>query len=96
MKDFWVPSTQQLAELEAENNATRRGYLERRMMVEWAEEQARHNAEIQALNDSIKKQSDEIIAKGNEMTQKNTITQLMGKVMGDMTAESRRMVMKWR
>ncbi len=76
-KDFWVPTARQLTELEVENNATRQGCLEHRMMAKWAEAQARCNAEIQALNDSIKKQRDEIIAKGNETTQKNTIIQLM-------------------
>jgi hypothetical protein len=70
--------------------------MERRMMAEWAEAQAALNAEIQAENDAIKKQRDEIIAKGNETTRKNTITKLMGQVMGDMTVESRRMIMKWK
>ena len=55
-KDFWVPSARQLAELEGENNTMRRGYVERRMMAEWAEKQALRNAEIQAQNDAIKKQ----------------------------------------
>jgi hypothetical protein len=78
-KDFWVPSTQQLAELEAENNVTRQGYLECRMMAEWAEAQAICNAEIQAQNDSIKKQRDKIIAKGNEMAQKKYDNTVDGK-----------------
>jgi hypothetical protein len=64
-------------------------------MAEWAEAQVEHNKEIQAQNESIKKQRDDIISKGNETAFKNTITQFLGKVMGDMTAESRRMVMKW-
>jgi hypothetical protein len=64
-------------------------------MAEWAERQAAINAEIQAKNDAIKKQRDEIIAKGSDTVRKNIITKLMGQVMGDMTAESRRMVMKW-
>jgi hypothetical protein len=51
---------------------------------------------LRAENDAIKKQRDKIIAKGNETTRKNTITKLMGQVMGDMTAESRRMIMKWK
>jgi hypothetical protein len=66
------------------------------MAAEWAERQAAQNAEIQAENDTIKKQRDKIIAKGNETTRKNTITKLMGQVMGDMTAESCRMIMKWK
>jgi hypothetical protein len=94
-KDFWVPTARQATELEAETNTTRRGYMERRMMAEWAEVQATKNAAIQAENDSIKKQRDEIIAKGNDAARKNTITKLMGQVMADMTAESRRMIMKW-
>ncbi len=65
-------------------------------MAEWAEAQATLNTEIQAENDAIKKQRDEIIVKGNETTRKNTITKLMGQVMGDITAESRRMIMKWK
>jgi hypothetical protein len=65
------------------------------MMAEWAERQAAINAEIQANNDAIKKQRDEIIAKGSDTARKNIITKLMGQVMGDMTTESRRMVMKW-
>jgi hypothetical protein len=95
-KDFWVPNARQIAELDAETNATRRGYIERRMMAEWAEAQAVQNAEIQVQNDSVKKQRDEIITKGNETARHNMITKLMGQVMGDMTAESRRMVMKWK
>lgn len=62
--------------------------MERAMMVEWAEAQATQNAEIQANNDAVKKQRDEIIAKGKVVTRRNTITKPMGQVMGDMTAES--------
>jgi hypothetical protein len=65
------------------------------MMAEWAERQANANAIIKAMNNTIKKQRDEISAQGNETTRKNTITKLMGQVMADMTSESRRMVMKW-
>jgi hypothetical protein len=65
------------------------------MMAEWVEEQAKINAAIKATNDTIKKQHDKIIARGNESTRKNTITKLMGQVMADMTPESRCMVMKW-
>jgi hypothetical protein len=53
------------------------------------------NVTIKATNDTIKKQRDEIIAKGNESTRMNMITKLLGQVMTDMTSESRRMVMKW-
>jgi hypothetical protein len=65
------------------------------MMAKWAEGQAKINAIIKATNDTIKKQRDEIIAKGDESTRKNMITKLMGQVMADMTSESRCMVMKW-
>jgi hypothetical protein len=94
-KDFWVPTAEEILALEAETNSVRRGYLERRMMATWATRQAGRNAEIQANNDAIKKQRDEIIAKGNEAARKNMITSLMGKFLGDMTAESRQMIMKW-
>jgi len=94
-KEFWVPTSEELRELDAETNDIRRNYKERRMMAEWAEEQAKINAAIKATNDTIKKQCDEIITRGNDSTQKNTITKLMGQVMADMTPESRRMVMKW-
>jgi hypothetical protein len=94
-KEFWLPTTVQLALLEKESNDVRRGYMERSMMAEWAEAQAKINATIKATNDTIKKQRDEIIAKGNELTRKNVITKMMGQVMADMTTESRRMVMKW-
>jgi hypothetical protein len=90
-----VSTAEEILELEAETNSVRRGYLERRMMATWATRQAGRNAEIQANNDAIKKQRDEIIAKGNEVARKNMITSLMGKVLGDMTAESRQMIMKW-
>jgi hypothetical protein len=39
-KDFWVPTAQEIEELEAETNSVRRGYLERRMMATWATRQA--------------------------------------------------------
>jgi hypothetical protein len=48
--------------------------MEHGMMAEWAEEQAKINATINARNDTIKKQQDEIIAKGNKSNRKNTIT----------------------
>jgi hypothetical protein len=51
--DFWVPTARQISELDAEMNATRKGYMERKMMAEWAQEQTAQNAEIQARNDSI-------------------------------------------
>jgi hypothetical protein len=48
-------------------------------MAEWSEEQAKINATIKATNDTIKKQCDKImIARGNELTSKNTIRKLMG------------------
>jgi hypothetical protein len=65
------------------------------MMAEWVEEQAKINAAIKAMNNTIKKQCDEIIARGNESTRKNTINKFMGQFMADMTPESRRMVIKW-
>jgi len=73
-KEFWVPTAAQLSVLENKPSDVRRGYMERRMMAEWAEEQAKINAIIKATNDTIKKQRDEIIAKGNELTHKNMIT----------------------
>jgi len=57
-KEFWVPSAAQLLILEAEASDVRRGYLERSMMAQWAEEQAKVNATIKATNDTIKKQRD--------------------------------------
>jgi hypothetical protein len=65
------------------------------MMADWAEEQAKANVTIKVMNDMIKKKRDGLIATGNETTRKNMITKLMGQVMAYMTAESRRMVMKW-
>jgi hypothetical protein len=94
-KEFWVPTAAQLSALENEPNNVRRGYMERRMMAEWAEEQSKINVIIKATNNTIKKQRDEITVKGNESTRKNMITKLMGQVMADMTSESRCMVMKW-
>jgi hypothetical protein len=94
-KEFWVPTDHQLELLEDEANDVQRGYLERSMMADWTEQQTKLNATIKATNDSIKKQRDEIIDKGNESTRKNMITKLMGQVMADMTTESRRMVLKW-
>ncbi len=91
-KDFWVPTANQITELAAKPDLTLRGYMERHMMADWAEVQAKINAEIKAKNDTIKKQRDEIVAKGNE----NVITGLIGKVLADMTVESRRMVQNWK
>jgi hypothetical protein len=54
-KDVWVPAARQITELDAEMNATRKGYMERRMMAKCAEVQAAQNAEIQARNYSTKK-----------------------------------------
>jgi len=54
-KEFRVPSAAQLLILEAEASNVRRGYLERSMMAQWAEEQAKLNATIKATNDTIKK-----------------------------------------
>jgi len=70
-KEFRVPSAAQLLILEAEASNVRRGYLERSMMAQWAEEQAKLNATIKATNDTIKKQRDEIITKGNDATQEH-------------------------
>jgi hypothetical protein len=66
------------------------------MMADWAEEQAKTNAEIKANNDTIKKQHDKIMAKGNEAARKKVITGLMGKVLADMTVELRRMIQNWK
>ncbi len=59
------------------------------MMVLWAKSQALKNSEIQANNDTIKKQCDKIIAKGNEAANTNNVTKLMRQDMGDITAKSR-------
>jgi hypothetical protein len=95
-KDFWVPTAEQIDDLAVQADPTLHGYMERRMMADWAEEQAKTNTEIKAKNDTIKKQRDEIVAKGNEAARKNVITGLMGKVLADMTVESRRMVQNWK
>ena len=95
-KDFWVPTEDQINDLTAQADPTLRGYIERRMMADWAVEQAKLNAEIKAKNDTTKKQRDEIVIKGNQAARKNVITGLMGKVLSDMTAESRRMVQNWK
>ena len=62
-KDFWVPTADQINDLAAQADPTLRGYMERHMMADWAEKQAKTNAEIKAKNDSIKKQRDEILQK---------------------------------
>ena len=95
-KDFWVPTEDQINDLTAQADPTLRGYTERRMMADWAVEQAKKNAEIKAKNDTIKKQRDEIVVKGNQAARKNVITGLMGKVLSDMTAASHRMVQNWK
>ncbi len=41
LREFCVPAEEQLFSLEAETNDVRRGYMERSMMEEWAEEQAK-------------------------------------------------------
>ncbi len=43
--DFWVPTTKQTRELGAQAHATLHGYMERRMMADQAEEQAKRNSE---------------------------------------------------
>jgi hypothetical protein len=53
-KEFWVPSETKLKELGKETNNIKRSYLECRMMAEWAERQAKINATIKAVNDTIK------------------------------------------
>lgn len=73
-KELWVPMAAQLSVLENELNDISRGYMECRMMAEWAEGQAKINVIIKAMNDTIKQQHDEIIVEGNELTCKNMIT----------------------
>ncbi len=82
-KEFWVPTDHQLELLEDEANDVRRGYLEHSMMADWTEQQTKLNATIKATYDTIKKQRDEIIDKGNESTRKNMMTKLMGQVLAD-------------
>jgi hypothetical protein len=86
-KDFWVPTANQVNDLAAQTDPMLHGYMEQRMMADWAEEQAKTNVEIKAKNDAIKKQCNKIVAKGNEAARKNVITGLMGKVLADMTVE---------
>ncbi len=89
LKKFWVPEEEELKELENKTNEVKRSYRECRMMAEWAGRQAKINATIKAANNKIKNQCDEIIARGNEATCKNTTTRLTGQIMADMTSESR-------
>lgn len=44
------------------------------MMAEWAKEQMKTNSTITVMNDTIQKQFNEVIARGNKSTHKNTIT----------------------
>jgi hypothetical protein len=55
-KDFWVLTTEQIRELAAQTDTTLHGYMERCMMADWADEQAKKNSEIKAMNNTIKKQ----------------------------------------
>jgi uncharacterized protein YacL (UPF0231 family) len=66
-------------------NGIHRGYMEHSMIAKWAEEQAKTNAIIKATNDTIKKQHNEIITRGNKLTCKNMIRKLMGQVMAKMS-----------
>lgn len=54
-KDFWLPTADQINDLTAQADPTLHGYMEHRMIANWAEEQAKTNAEIKAKNDTIKK-----------------------------------------
>jgi hypothetical protein len=51
-----------------------RGYMECKMMAEWAKEQMKTHATIMVMNDTIQKQFNEVIARGNKSTHKNPIT----------------------
>ena len=41
-KDFWVPTEDQINDLTAQEDPTLRGYIEHRMMADWAVEQAKN------------------------------------------------------
>jgi hypothetical protein len=94
-KDSWTPDADEIALLTKEADATARGYLEKSMFASLASKQLILNAEINTKNDSLKKMRDEIIARGGE-ARKTMISTIIGKVLADMTEDSRQRILQWK
>ena len=94
-KDYWTPDAGELTLLTQEPDATTRGYLEKSMFADWAKKQLILNAEIKTKNDNLKKMRDEIIARGGE-ARKTMISTIIGKVLADMTEDSRQRILQWK
>jgi len=94
-KDYWTPDADEVALLTKEADATARGYLEKSMFASWARKQLILNAEIKTKNDNLKKMRDEIIARGGE-ARKTMISTIIGKVLADMTEDSRQRILQWK
>ena len=94
-RDYWTPDPDEIALLTKEPDATKRGYLEKSMFASWAKEQLIANAEIKTKNDNLKKMRDEIIARGGE-ARKTMISTIIGKVLADMTEDSRQKILQWK
>ena len=62
-KDYWIPTTTEIAMLAAEADEVVRGYLEHCLFGEWAMTQATVNEEIKTRNENKKKQCNEIISR---------------------------------
>ncbi len=92
-KDYWTPDAGELTLLTQEPDATARGYLEKSMFADWAKKQLILNADIKTKNDNLKKMGDEIIARGGE-AKKTMISTIIGKVLADMTEDSRQMILQ--
>ena len=91
-KDSWTPTVSErfeLSELEGDEKVWR----ERELFAEWQRQQYIINAEIKNANDVRKAQKDEIVKKGELRAQ--VIGKLMGAILADMTADSRKEVEQW-
>ena len=92
-KDHWTPSPAErlvLAAMEGDEKTWR----EIEFFREWSQIQTFQNAQIKHRNDMKKVQKDEIVKLGGE-AYKRMINSLMGRVLEDMTADSRREIEGW-
>ena len=91
-KDSWTPTVTERAEL-SELDGDEKIWRERELFASWQKIQYQHNAEIKNSNDIKKAQKDEMVKKGELRAQ--VIGRLMGAILADMNADSRKEVEQW-
>ena len=92
-REYWVPTAEETAELEAINARPAREARAQQMFIPWRQAQLAENARRKALNEVAKTRIDLEVKELKE--RKDTIGKIMNEILEDMTRTSRERIEKY-